>query len=165
MPTACEIAGVSPPETDGVSFLPILKGEFPPGKQLHEYLYWENGTHNSDMQSARFRNWFAYREGIDAPVKIFDLSGDISCSVDLAESRPEMVKEALSIFEVAHTPSIWYSNPEDTEEERAMKTQVAKTDFIRVTRPNSRRPRSMKELTEMLEAQESMVNSYPDDQN
>ena len=164
-PTACEIAGVTPPETDGESFLRILNGEFPPGKQLHEYLYWENGTHNRDMQSARFRNWFACREGVGAPVKIFDLSGDISCSVDLAESRPEIVKEALSIFEEAHTPSLWYSNPEDTDEERAMKTLRAKTDFIRVTRPNSRQPRSMRELKEMLEAQESMVNSYPDDQD
>jgi arylsulfatase A-like enzyme len=164
-PTACEIAGVSLPETDGESLLPILKGEFPRGKQLHEYLYWENGSHNRDMQSARFRNWFAYRENISSPVKVFDLEKDITCSIDLAASRSDIVKEALAIFEEAHSPSLWYSNPEDTEEERAIKQEKAKTDYSRVTRPNSRRPQTMKELVEMLEAQESMVNSYPDDQN
>ena len=163
-PTACEIAGIPPPEMDGVSFLPVLTGELPTGKQLHEYLYWENGSHNRDMQSARFRNWFAYRENNEAPVKVFDLSGDITCSVNLAEYRPDIVQEALSIFEEAHTPSLWYSNPEETEEERKVKSEKAKNQLNKSTRPNSRRPQTMKELQEMLDAQENMTNNYPDDQ-
>ena len=81
-PTACEVADIPPPDNiDGKSFLSILKGEFPVGEPLHEYLYWENGTSDHDMQSARFRNWFAYRENIESPVKVFDLSKDITCSV------------------------------------------------------------------------------------
>ena len=150
LPTACEIAGIKPPETDGKSFLPILTGEFPPEKQLHEYLYWENGTHNRDMQSARFRNWFAYRENLEAPVKVFDLSRDITCSVNLAESNPDIVQEALSIFEEAHNPSKWYSNPEDTEEEREAKAGKAEKQIIKSTRPSSRRPQTMNELKKMF---------------
>jgi len=164
-PTACEIADVKPPKTDGKSFLSILKGEFPEEKQLHEYLYWENGSHNRDMQSARFRNWFVYRENISVPVKVFDLSKDITCSINLAESRKDIVKEALSIFEEAHTPSKWYSNPEDTEEERSIKIEKAKTNFIKVTMANSRRPKSMKELKKMFDEQKTKRSTYPDNQN
>lgn len=161
--TVCDIAEVTPPKTDGRSLLPIFKGEFPEDVQLHEYLYWENGTHKPDMQSARFRNWFAYREHMETPVKVFDLSKDIMCSINLAGSEPGMVEEALRIFEEAHTPSQWYSNPEDTQEERAMKIEQAKSDFSKVTRPNSRRPQTMKELKEMLDAQQTLVNTYPDE--
>jgi arylsulfatase A-like enzyme len=163
LPTACEIAGVKPPDTDGKSFLPVLSGDFPPDEQLHDYLYWENGSHNRDMQSARFRNWFAYREGFRERVKVFDLSRDITCSVDLAESRPDIVQEALSIFEEAHVPSLWYSNPEDTEEERVAKEEGAKDQWIKATRPNSRKPKTMQELKKMLDAQETIVNTYPDE--
>jgi len=164
-PTACEIADVKPPKTDGKSFLSILKGEFLEEKQLHEYLYWENGSHNRDMQSARFRNWFVYRENISVPVKVFDLSKDITCSINLAESRKDIVKEALSIFEEAHTPSKWYSNPEDTEEERSIKIEKAKTNFIKVTMANSRRTKSMKELKKMFDEQKTKRSTYPDNQN
>jgi arylsulfatase A-like enzyme len=138
LPTACEIAGVKPPDTDGKSFLPVLSGDFPPDEQLHDYLYWENGSHNRDMQSARFRNWFAYREGFRERVKVFDLSRDITCSVDLAESRPDIVQEALSIFEEAHVPSLWYSNPEDTEEERVAKEEGAKDQWIKANQKQCR---------------------------
>ena len=162
-PTVCEIADLKPPETDGKSFLPILTGEFPEEMQLHDYLYWENGTHNPDMQSARFRNWFVYRDHIEASLKVFDLSKDITCSIDLAASRPDIVQEALSIFEEAHAPSKWYSNPEDTEEERAIKEEKAKSDFSKVTRPNSRQPQTMKELKEMLDAQQTILNTYQDE--
>jgi hypothetical protein len=115
------------------------------------------------MKSARFRNWFAYRENIEAPVKVFDLTRDITCSVDLAESKPDIVEEALSIFEEAHTPSLWYSNPEDTEGERAAKTEKAKKQLIKSTRPNSRQPQTMKELKMMLDAQKTITNNYPDE--
>ncbi len=158
--TLCDLAEVTPPKTDGISLLPILKGELSEMAQLHEYLYWENGTHNHDMQSARFRNWFAYREKISEPVKVFDLSQDLMSSIDLAESKPEIVKEALAIFEEAHTPSKWYSNPEDSEEERATKKEQAKAEISKVTRPNSRRPQSMAELKEMLNAQKEITNAY-----
>jgi arylsulfatase A-like enzyme len=158
--TACDIANIAPPKTDGKSFLPILKGEFSEDDQLHKHLYWENGSFNPDMQSARFRNWFAYRENFTAPLKVFDLSKDITCSINRAETNPHIVKEALAIFEAEHIPSLWYSNPEDTEEERALKREKAKTDFSKVTRPNSRRPQTMKELKQMLDAQQTLMNNY-----
>jgi arylsulfatase A-like enzyme len=161
--TACDIADIESPNTDGISFLPILKGEFPKDKQLHDYLYWENGTHNRDMQSARFRNWFVYRESYTDSVKVFDLSKDITCSVNLAKSVPEIVEEAHEIFKKEHVPSLWYSNPEDTDEERAIKREKAKSDFSKVTRPNSRRPQTMGELQEMLDAQKTLANTYDDE--
>jgi arylsulfatase A-like enzyme len=158
--TVCDIAKVSPPISDGKSFLPILAGEFSSEKPLHEYLYWENGSFNQNMQSTRFRNWFAYRESYKAPINVFDLAKDISCSINLAESNPEIVQEAMKIFKKEHTPSIWYSNPEDTKEEISLKKEKAKTDFSKVTRPNSRRPQTMKELKQMLEAQKTIMNDF-----
>lgn len=158
--TACDIADVNPPKIDGKSFLPILKGEFSANKKLHEYLYWENGSFNHNMQSARFRNWFAYRKNYTDSIKVFDLSNDISCSKNLSETHPEIVKEANTIFKKEHSPSKWYSNPEDTEEERALKKEKAKTDFSKVTRPNSRQPKTMKELKQMLDAQQTLMNDY-----
>ena len=41
MPTACELAGIDPPDDiDGVSFAPTLRGEHD-RQQQHDYLYWE----------------------------------------------------------------------------------------------------------------------------
>ncbi len=40
MPTLCELAGVDSPATDGISMLPLLKGDTANQGQ-HEYLYWE----------------------------------------------------------------------------------------------------------------------------
>ena len=51
-------------------------------------------------------------------------------------------------------------NPEDTKEEISLKKEKAKTDFSKVTRPNSRRPQTMKELKQMLEAQKTIMNDF-----
>lgn len=112
------------------------------------------------MQSTRFRNWFAYRETPADSVKVFDLSKYIRCAINLAESKPDIVQEALAIFAEAHTPSKWYSNPEDTEEERAIKKEQARDDFSKSTHPNSIRPQTMQELQKMLSAQKTRVNAY-----
>ena len=80
----------------------------------------------------------------------------------MAEDEPDIVKEALSIFKEAHSSSKWYSNPEDTEAERAQKREEAKLNLIKSTRPNSRQPQNMKELKKMLDEQKAMTNTYPD---
>ncbi|MBA7576571.1 hypothetical protein ES708_18412 [subsurface metagenome] len=78
-------------------------------------------------------------------------------------SKPEIVEEALEIFKEAHSPSIWYSNPEDTKEERDLKTEKAKKQLLKSTKANSRQPKTMKELKKMLDAQKTRSSTYRDE--
>ncbi len=106
MPTACEIAGVKPPNNiDGISFLPELLGEDQPE---HDYLYWEFFERNG-RRAVRKGQWKAVQYGInqnpDTTIQLFDLSKDIEEKNDVASDNPEIVKEMKSIFKNARTPS------------------------------------------------------------
>ena len=60
LPTFCDIAGIKKSaDTDGISFLPVLKGEL---QKEHEYLYWEFSPHGG-QQAIRFGKWKAIRKG------------------------------------------------------------------------------------------------------
>lgn len=74
-----------------------------------------------------------------------------------------IVKEALSIFKEAHSPSLWYSYPENTKEERAIKAEKGKKQLLKSTQANSRQPKSMLELQKMLDAQKTLSNTYQDE--
>ncbi|NMH86888.1 arylsulfatase [Flavivirga algicola] len=147
--TYCDIANIRPPKTDGKSFLPILKGK---NRTIHKYLYWENGSSSREMQSTRIGDIFAYREGYDKPVKIYDLSKDIGCSINIAHFKPEMVKKALKIFKKEHVASKWYRNPEDSEEDILKKIKKAKdSEVILVSiKANKIKPQTRQELYESL---------------
>ena len=103
MPTFTELSGVTPPEgcrTDGHSLVNYFKGGEAPQR---DYFYWELHEHGGPIQAARFGKWKAVRNGPGKPVEIYDLDGDPGESKNLAAERPELVKQAETIFEQAHS--------------------------------------------------------------
>ncbi|MEM9157889.1 MAG: arylsulfatase [Verrucomicrobiota bacterium] len=108
MPTLCDIAGAPiPDQTDGISFLPTLKGE----TQIpHEFLYWE---FNEDIykkkgnykQAVRLKDWKGIYYINDDRFELFNVHTDISEENNVAEQHPEVVKTIKRIMEREHTPS------------------------------------------------------------
>ena len=85
MPTACELAGIeTPTNSDGISFVPTLKGtEQPP----HDYLYWRYES----KEAVRMQNWKGVRLGVGKPIELYDLNADIGETHDIAGEHPEIV--------------------------------------------------------------------------
>jgi uncharacterized sulfatase len=100
--TACELTGAPVPNgLDSISFLPTLAGQTQTQKQ-HDYLYWEF-YEQGGRQAVRFGDWKAIREPmITGNVQLFDLSGDLGESTDLAVSRPDIVRQAVLFLNEAH---------------------------------------------------------------
>lgn len=108
MPTLCDIAGAPKPEhTDGISFLPSLKGEEQP---QHEYLYWEfnedvNGKKIHFKQAVRKGDWKGIYIIDEDKFELFNLKQDVSEMKDLSAQHPEIVKEMETIMTEAHVPN------------------------------------------------------------
>ena len=102
LPTLIELTGADlPVQTDGISFLPTLteRGEQP----QHEYLYWEFYEQGS-RQSVRFGDWVAIRQPmLTGPIALYQVSQDIAEEHDLAGQHPELVAQAATYMEQAHT--------------------------------------------------------------
>ena len=100
LPTFCEMAGVKPAgETDGISFLPALKGDMA-NQPEHEVMYWEFNEKAGPMQAVRFGDWKAvrtwdYRGKKFKPVQLYNLKDDKGEANNLASAEPEMAKKAL----------------------------------------------------------------------
>jgi arylsulfatase A-like enzyme len=139
LPTAAELAGLKPPEhVDGVSLVPVLTGQ-PEKQKQHEYLYWEN-TH---VQAARKGPFRAYRVHPAKPMEIYDILADESSTNNLADERPDLVREFERIFREAHVDSQWYVNPgESPAEIQEKKKRAADTgQIISLVPPNARSER------------------------
>ena len=107
LPTACEIAGVEPPEgIDGISYLPTLTGGDQPG---HEYLYCAS-QEGATRVGVRYGKWKLVKYGsgkkrlrlpnqvAPSPWRLYDLSQDIGEQTNLAEKHPEVVEEILGLL-------------------------------------------------------------------
>lgn len=128
--TTADLAGVEPPKTDGISFVPTLLGK-PNEQKKHDYLYWESGVRSPHAQSVRMGKWWAFREHPSKPIKLFDISQDIDCKKNLAISNPKLIQKIKKIFKEARTDSKWYVNPGETKEQVALKKKRAEaTDSI-----------------------------------
>jgi arylsulfatase A len=108
MPTLCEIAGAPiPSHTDGISFLPELKGH---EQEKHEYLYWE---FNEDIyrnkgqykQAVRMGKWKGVYYIDNDNFELFNIENDLSEQNNLAIQYPEVVKAIHQKMDEAHTPS------------------------------------------------------------
>jgi arylsulfatase A len=104
MATIAEICGAEKPQTDGISLLPILKGE----KKLlpqRDYLYFEFPEKGGQL-AIRRGNWKAVKKDMKknkaAAWELYDLSGDISEQNNLASKYPELLKEFDSIVLKEH---------------------------------------------------------------
>jgi len=94
-PTALAAAGVEPKDAkfDGVNLLPHLEGKLttPP----HESLYWRFG----DQMAIRHGNLkLVQGRGSDKRM-LFDLAADIGEQKDLADQRPEVVKDLAARYD------------------------------------------------------------------
>ena len=105
MPTLCKIANIDAPEyTDGISFLPVLKGE---KQQKHEYLYWEFAGYNG-QQAVRMGKWKAVRKDIkkgNMEIELYNLDNDIREENNVADQYPDIIKQINEIMKQEHTPS------------------------------------------------------------
>jgi arylsulfatase A-like enzyme len=116
MPTFAEVAGIEIPEqSNGISILPVLKGE---KQSQHESLSWElqlDGWGRKMLdggfrQSARIDNWKGVRYGINSETELYNLDVDISEANNVAADHPEIVKKMNRIFkeERTETPGFPY---------------------------------------------------------
>lgn len=106
MPTVCELAGVpAPPETDGISLVPLFTGQAPPE---HDYLYWEF-PEKGGLQAIRQGDWKAVRKDVSTkdspPVELYNVATDPKETVNLANENPERIREMEALFKQAHIPS------------------------------------------------------------
>lgn len=103
LPTACEIAGIQPPESiDGISYLPTLLGE-PDKQQQHDYLYWEFNERRGPVQAVRKGHWKAVKF-FNKKLELYNLDDDLAEENDLSVQNPEIVEEMTTIIENARDP-------------------------------------------------------------
>lgn len=95
LPTACELAGVTPPEkTDGISYVPTLLGQQQPS---HEYLFWSYG----DKKAIRKGDWKAVIPGKDKPLELYNLASDIGEQHNLAEQNRPIAQQLAAFISAA----------------------------------------------------------------
>ncbi len=110
LPTACEIAGIdSPPETDGISYLPELLGK---SQEKHDYLYWESPLQGF-MTAVRAGKWKAVQPGFNKPLELYNLETDIGEDINLASERKDIMKRMANIIQEAHSPSEYFPRPDE----------------------------------------------------
>lgn len=104
MPTMCELAGIEPPVTDGISMVQEMLGKTEKQKK-HEFLYWEF-PEAGGQKALRMGYWKAFVKNIHnggRKVELYDLSKDPREQNDVAEQHPDVVKKVLEIFRSEHT--------------------------------------------------------------
>ncbi len=93
MPTFAELAEVGSPPTDGISIVPTLLGTG--SQRSHGWLYWELMASGNELrkQAARKGSWKFVREAPDRPVEVYDLAADAAETTDIADRRPDLVRD------------------------------------------------------------------------
>ncbi len=105
--TVSDLVGVSPPyKTDGISFLPTLKGI---NQEKHKYLYWEFPSYGG-QQAIRIDKWKGIRKGLFkglTKLKLYNLNLDSKELNDVASEYPEIVEKMENFMKEAHkTPKM-----------------------------------------------------------
>ena len=108
LPTMADIIDQEKPvQTNGISFLPTLKGES--GQEEHNYLYWEfrQGNHQFVKGKAiRLGDWKAVinyprssnEQSLPGEIELYDLSNDLGEERNIADQHPEIIKKVESVL-------------------------------------------------------------------
>ena len=135
MASAAELAGATPPANlDSISFVPVLLGRTRNQRQ-HEFLYFE--FHESGFSQAALMEgrWKGIRtNGIDGPLRVFDLKNDPGESRDVASHEPAVASRIAAFLRAARTDSAdWPVQPAGAAGQSAQRQkQVSSTAKPRV---------------------------------
>lgn len=103
MPTIAEVIGYPAKiHTDGLSFLPVLKGR---AKKAHQFLYWDYGhTRGRYSQAVRYNKYkgIRYHTEKETSFELYDLSKDPGENNNIAGNEPDVVKKIISFMEEAY---------------------------------------------------------------
>jgi arylsulfatase A-like enzyme len=105
LPTFCHIANTSKPiHTDGLSFLPTLKGK---AQTAHDCLYWEF-YEGGFKQAVVKNNWKAIRfyKGTEAiRTELYDLNADVAETNNVAAQQANITKSMEALMDREHIAS------------------------------------------------------------
>ena len=100
----------TPKQSDGISFLPTLKGTT--SQKKHDYLYFEHPQTKDHDQAVRIGKWKGVLRGWKkwnnrtGKIELYDLSKDPGESKNLADANLEIVAKIKKIMDEAHTPLV-----------------------------------------------------------
>lgn len=104
LPTACDIAGVEPSQSDldGISYLPTLLGRAQ-DQQTHDALYWEFNERQGPIQAVRVGDWKAVRFVPKDKLELYNLAEDPGERQDVSEQYPQVALEMRQIMAQSRT--------------------------------------------------------------
>lgn len=105
MPTFCDIIRAdndsnTDSHSDGISFLPTLKGK-DKKQRKHDYLYWE--FNETDQVAVRKGDWKLI--SIHGKCHLYNLADDLHEDNDVASLHPDIVADLKAIAHKEHTPN------------------------------------------------------------
>lgn len=110
LPTALELAGAKPAQTDGMSMLGVLTGKS--AEPAARLLYWEqyqfdrqanDVRRDTYMQAARKGEWKVVSKRPGGPLELYNLRADLAEKTDVAAGNPDIVAEFVAALKAAHS--------------------------------------------------------------
>ena len=106
LPTVADLATAEIPKgIDGISIVPLLKGE--DMKLADRYMYWEFHEKGFD-QAVRWQSWKGVRDGIGSSLELYDLSQDEAEENNVSTVHPEIAERLTNYLDTARSQSAYW---------------------------------------------------------